>query len=170
VSGIIAQLLDLARRPASEPEPVDLNALVRDTVELVRPGLSAGGLRLDVLTDPLLPRVRGRGNQLQQVLLNLLTNAIDATSAGGTVTVRTFGTPRHADLDVADTGSGIPPAEQPHIFEPFFSTKASGRGTGLGLFIAREIVREHRGRIDLSSEPGKGTSFRVRLPALEEPA
>jgi signal transduction histidine kinase len=170
VSGIIAQLLDLTRRPASETEPVDLNALVRDTVELVRPGLSAGGLRLDVFTDPLLPRVGGRANQLQQVLLNLLTNAIDATSAGGAVTVRTFGTPRHAELEVTDTGAGIPPAEHAHIFEPFFSTKSSGRGTGLGLFIAREIVREHGGRIELSSERGKGASFRVRFPALEGPA
>ncbi|MBI2215982.1 MAG: HAMP domain-containing protein [Candidatus Rokubacteria bacterium] len=164
VSEIISQLLDLTRAPAGERESVDVNALVRDTVDLVRPGVSAGGLQVIVAIDAEVPAVRGHRNQLQQALLNLLTNAIDATPPGGTITVRTAATPAGAELAVADTGRGIGEAERARIFEPFFSTKSAGRGAGLGLFIVSAIVREHRGQIDLESEPGKGTTFRVRLP------
>jgi two-component system NtrC family sensor kinase len=168
VSEIIAQLLDLTRAPAGELESVDVNALVRDTVDLVRPGVSAGELQILVACDAEIPPVRGHRHQLQQALLNVLTNAIDATPPGGTITVRTAITPAGVELAVADTGRGIGGAERARIFEPFFSTKSAGRGAGLGLFIVSAIVREHRGQIELQSEPGKGTTFRVRLPAETE--
>lgn len=165
VTEIIGQLMDLTRREPERPTTVDLNRLIHETVELVRAGISAGHLVLRVETDPALPAVDGHANQLQQVLLNLLTNAIDATPANGTVTVRTqCGPDKLVVLEVTDTGHGIASPQVGHIFEPFFSTKASGRRTGLGLFITAQIVREHRGSIEVRSTEGEGTSFRVLLP------
>jgi len=167
VSEIITQLLDLTRRPPGEAAPVDVNSLVRDTAELVRPGLAAAGLTLELALAPNLPRVRGHGGQLQQVVLNLLTNAIDATPPGGRVKLATGNgrDPDGLEIEVSDTGAGIPDTDRKRIFEPFFSTKEPGRGTGLGLFISAQIVREHRGRIEVASAEGRGSSFRVLLPA-----
>ncbi len=167
VSEIIRQLLDLTRRDQGKPEPVDLNQLVRDTVELVRPAATATGLGVRVDLDHALPWLHGHGHQLQQVVLNLLTNAMDATPPGGGLFVTTRSRPDagQVELEVRDTGHGIPLAQQKQIFEPFFSTKNPGEGTGLGLFISTQIVREHRGRIEVISEEGSGSTFRVVLPA-----
>ena len=165
---IIGRLLDATRRVPGEPTAVDLNALVRDTAELVRPGLAGARLTLDVRGEPGLPAVLGQRDQLQQVILNLLTNAIDATPPDGRVAMTTRSRPGQDEVEIAiaDTGHGISPADRKHVFEPFFSTKESGRGTGLGLFITAEIVREHKGRIELDSDEGSGSTFRVCLPAL----
>ena len=167
---IISRLLDATRRVPSEPTAVDLNALVRDTAELVRPGLAGARLTLDVSTEPMLPAVLGQRDQLQQVILNLLTNAIDATPPDGRVamTTRTRPGQEEVEIAIADTGLGIAPADRKHIFEPFFSTKEAGHGTGLGLFITGEIVREHKGRIELDSDEGSGSTFRVCLPAVRD--
>jgi signal transduction histidine kinase len=172
VTEIITQLLDLTRRPTGEAASVDVNGLVRETVELVRPGLGAAGLSLELGLRPGLPRVRGHASQLQQVVLNLLTNAIDATPAGGRITVSTGNgaDPDHLEIEVTDTGAGIPDTDRKRIFEPFFSTKEPGRGTGLGLFISAQIVREHRGRIEVASAEGRGSSFRVLLPTEAAPS
>lgn len=164
---IITKLLDVTRPTPGQPEPVDLNRLVRETSELVRPAVAAAGLSLQVATEPELPPIQGHGGQLQQVVLNLLTNAMDATPSGGSIHVQTR---RRADedaveLEIRDTGRGIGQEEQRRIFEPFFSTKGSGRGTGLGLFISAQIVRDHKGRIDLESAEGRGSTLRVVLPA-----
>jgi signal transduction histidine kinase len=169
VTQIITQLLDLTRRDHGEPVAVDLNRLVQDTADLVRPSLAATRLGLDVKPAAGLPSARGHGNQLQQVVLNLLTNAMDATLPGGTIRVltRSLANDAQVELEVSDSGRGIPAAQLKQIFEPFFSTKEPGRGTGLGLFISAEIVREHKGRIDVTSEEGHGTTFRVRLPAFD---
>ena len=165
---IIGRLLDATRRVPGEPTSVDLNALVRDTAEVVRPGLAGARLTLDVRAEPGLPAVLGQRDQLQQVILNLLTNAIDATPPDGRVemTTRTRPGREEVEIAIADTGPGISPADRKHIFEPFFSTKEAGHGTGLGLFITAEIVREHKGRIELDSDEGNGSTFRVCLPAL----
>ena len=167
VTEIITQLLDLTRRDHGEPAAVDLNRLVRATADLVRPGVATASLKLDITPDAALPPVRGHANQLQQVVLNLLTNAMDATPPGGTIRVatRTTADDAHVELEVTDSGRGIPAHQLKQIFEPFFSTKEAGRGTGLGLFISSEIVREHKGRIDVTSEEGHGSTFRVRFPA-----
>jgi len=161
---IIAQLLDLARRPGGPPSSLELNRLVRDTIDLVRPGVSGAGIRLVLDLEKASTAMRGHLGQLQQVVLNLLTNALDATPVGGRVAVRTRAVDEQLTLEVADTGHGIPAAHRKDIFEPFFSTKEPGRGTGLGLFIARQIVREHEGDIEVESEDGLGTTFRVSLP------
>lgn len=164
VTEIISQLLDLTRRPPADPEAVDLNRLVRETSELVRPVATAAGLSLNVHSDATLPRVLGHGHQLQQVVLNLLTNAMDATPSGGRIDVATRAVDGSVELEVRDTGCGIGEAERKRIFDPFFSTKEPGHGTGLGLFISAEIVRDHKGRIELDTEEGHGSTFRVVLP------
>jgi two-component system NtrC family sensor kinase len=116
--------------------------------------------------------VRGRSEQLQQVFLNLLTNAIDATPGGGRIEVTTRALPDAGEVEiaVADTGRGISAVDRKQIFEPFFSTKEPGHGTGLGLFITAEIVHEHKGRIEIDSEVGRGSTFRVVLPAADDAA
>jgi signal transduction histidine kinase len=164
---IITQLLELTHRSAGRPEALDVGGLVRETVELARPGMSAVGLafRVDVATD--LPRARGHARQLQQVVLNLLTNAMDATPAGGRVDVAVLAGQGGVVIEVRDSGHGIAPAHRKQIFEAFFSTKPPGQGTGLGLFISSRIVRDLKGSIEVESEPGRGSTFRVRLPAME---
>ncbi|PYN81144.1 MAG: hypothetical protein DMD96_10960 [Candidatus Rokuibacteriota bacterium] len=166
---IIARFLDATRRVPGESSAVDLNDLARDTAVLVRPGLASAGLGLDVHAEPALPLVRGQRDQLQQVILNLLTNAIDATPSGGRVEVTTLARPAQGEVEIAiaDSGHGIAATDRKHIFDPFFSTKEAGRGTGLGLFITAEIVREHKGRIEIESDEGRGSTFRVILPAVE---
>jgi signal transduction histidine kinase len=172
VIDIIARLLDVTRHASGESEPVDLERLARDTAELVRPTLTTASLTLDVRAEPGLPRVQGRPDQLQQVILNLLTNAIAATPPGGRIDVTTRRLPMHGEVEiaVADTGRGIAASDRAKIFEPFFSTKEPGHATGLGLFLTAEIVREHKGRIEIESEPGRGSTFRVLLPAVETSA
>jgi two-component system NtrC family sensor kinase len=167
VSEIITQLLDLTRRSAGDPGPVDVSRLVREAVELVRPGMAAAGLGFRVSQATELPRVHGHAGQLQQVILNLLTNAMDATPPRGTVEVQTRAVSERGEvvIEVRDSGQGIAPAHRKQIFEPFFSTKAPGRGSGLGLFISSQIVHDHRGRIEVESEPDRGSTFRVVLPA-----
>jgi signal transduction histidine kinase len=162
---IIAQLLDLTRREPGPPAPVDLNRLLMDTADVVRPGLAERRLGFELVPAAGLPPVLGHASQLQQVVLNLLTNAMDATPPGGCVRVVTQARPGQVELEVTDTGRGIPAAQQAHIFEPFFSTKAAGHGTGLGLSVSAQIVREHQGRIEVTSTEGRGTTVRVLLPA-----
>jgi two-component system NtrC family sensor kinase len=121
---------------------------------------------------PGLPPVRGNAEQLIQVLMALLLNAADAVEHGGTLTVRTGLAPRPDEVIVAveDTGPGIPPAELSKIFEPFFTTKPQGRGTGLGLSICYGIIEDHRGRIEVDSQVGRGSTFQVFLPTIAEAA
>jgi len=159
-------LLDVTRRASGAPGPVDLERLARDTADLVRPGAVSAQVLVEVKAQGNLLPVQGRYDQLQQVMLNLLTNALDATPSGGRIEVTVgHGAAGEVEIAVHDTGRGISAADQKRIFEPFFSTKEAGHGTGLGLFISAEIVREHRGRIESESEEGRGTTFRVALPA-----
>ncbi len=169
VTEIITQLLDLTRRSAGDAGPVDVGRLVREAIDLVRPGMVAARLAFQVNSAKALPRVHGHAGQLQQVILNLLTNAMDATPPEGRVEVVTRAVAERGEVivEVRDSGHGIPPAQRKHIFEPFFSTKAPGRGSGLGLFISAQIVRDHKGAMEVESEPGRGSTFRVVLPAVE---
>lgn len=167
VSEIIARLLEVTHRDAGARAPVDVAHLVVETTELVRPALAAAGLSLSVEAGADLPAVAGVGPQLQQVLLNLLTNAIDASPPGGSVTVRAGRRPPgdEVEITVRDAGPGLDAEQRRRIFEPFFSTKPPGKGTGLGLFIATKIVEDHRGRLEVDSTPGAGAVFRLVLPA-----
>jgi signal transduction histidine kinase len=117
-----------------------------------------------------LPPVACYPGKVNQVVLNLLANAIDACPSGGRVSVRTRAGPDGVELHVLDTGHGIDPAIRDRIFDPFFTTKPVGQGTGLGLSISYGIVQAHGGSITVESTPGRGTHFVVRLPSVPSPA
>ena len=115
-----------------------------------------------------LPAVRGSANKLQQVFLNLFLNARDAMPGGGMLEVRTAAHNGSVEIEVADTGAGIAREHIHRIFDPFFTTKANGRGTGLGLSVSYGIIKEHAGKVDVRSTPGKGTSFRLEFPVARK--
>jgi two-component system, NtrC family, sensor kinase len=116
-----------------------------------------------------LPPVLGSITRLQQVFLNLFMNARDSMPQGGMLEVRTAAQNGHVEIEVTDTGSGISPEHIQRIFDPFFTTKATGRGTGLGLSVSYGIIKEHLGKVDVRSTPGKGTSFRLEFPVARKP-
>lgn len=169
---IVDQLLDFSRPKGSAKAPVAVNALVEDTLFLLKHHKRFRRVAVTRALAPALPPVRGNAEQLIQVLMALLLNAADAVEHGGTLTVRTGLAPRPDEVVVAveDTGPGIPPAELSKIFEPFYTTKPQGRGTGLGLSICYGIIEDHRGRIEAASQVGRGSTFQVFLPAIVEAA
>jgi two-component system, NtrC family, sensor kinase len=164
---IVDGLLDFSRPKRTPRRPVSLNALVDETLFLLKHHQRFKRLEVVRALEPGLPDTVGSQEQLIQVLMALMLNALDAMERGGRLTVRTRrgATPTgEVVVEIEDTGAGIPPAEQPKIFEPFYTTKPPGRGTGLGLSICYGIVADHRGRIEVDSAPGRGTIFRVHLP------
>jgi two-component system NtrC family sensor kinase len=171
-SRIVDGLLDFSRPKAKTKGTVALNGLVEEALFLLKH--HARFKRLDVIKelDPSAPAATGDAEQLIQVLMALLLNALDAMEAGGRLTVRTGRSPHRGDevvITVEDTGIGIARGEQSKIFEPFYTTKPPGRGTGLGLSICYGIVEQHRGRIEVDSQVGRGTTFRVYLPVPGTP-
>ncbi len=165
MTSIIRRFLDSARALTPAPEPTDVAALVEDAISLTLSAEARARVRVErnvpddvghAVTDPGLVR---------HVLTNLLSNAVDAMPDGGTLAVRVERLGTDLALSVSDTGSGIDPDERRRIFEPFYSTKAPGRGTGLGLAICREIAGALKGRIEVESEPGVGSTFTFVVPA-----
>ncbi|HJS48627.1 MAG TPA: ATP-binding protein, partial [Gemmatimonadales bacterium] len=171
-SRIVDQLLDFSRPKGTAKVPVAVNALVEDTLFLLKHHKQFRRVAVARALAPGLPPVRGNAEQLIQVLMALLLNAADAVEQGGSLTIRTGPAARPDELVVAvdDTGPGIPPGELSKIFEPFWTTKPQGRGTGLGLSICYGIIEDHRGRIEVDSQPGRGSSFQVFLPTVAEAA
>jgi signal transduction histidine kinase len=158
-----------SRRQEPEKKPVDLNTLVENATELVGHQARLGQVRLERRLEQSLPSVPADGGQLRQVLLALLMNALDATPAGGCITVLTArGSPGQVVLSVEDDGVGIPREILDKIWSPFFSTKPFGKSTGLGLAVCHGIVVAHGGSIEVDSEPGRGTRMHVRLPVAEQ--
>jgi signal transduction histidine kinase len=177
ISGFITQLLAPARQPAPHLRVVHLSDVVRRVWEAVSDRGAAANVEitLDLSEEP--PPIMGDPEQLQQVLLNLSVNALQAVGATGRVTLQTRFQPAgplspagHVEVEVSDTGPGIPAHHLPHIFAPFFTTKGLSGGTGLGLTISREIVRSHHGEIHVESLLGHGTRFVVSLPLASEVA
>ncbi|HUK53244.1 MAG TPA: ATP-binding protein [Candidatus Binatia bacterium] len=164
-SEIVNNLLNFSRTAAAEFTNVDLNAVIEETLTLVAHPFRAGHVSVIKEFEEALPAVNGSGNRLQQVFLNLFLNAKDAMPSGGMLEVRTSSQNGSVSIEVTDTGVGIPGENLHRIFDPFFTTKATGRGTGLGLSVSYGIVQEHKGRIEVRSTPGKGTSFRLEFPA-----
>jgi PAS domain S-box-containing protein len=162
---IVNGLLNLARPAQVESGPVDLNAVINDVLALLDHQLRTAHIqvRKDLSSDP--PIVLGIEHKLQQVFLNLFLNARDAMPKGGWLSVTTRTAGAAADIEVGDTGTGIPSEHMSRIYDPFFTTKAIGKGTGLGLSITYGIVQEHAGTIACESAVGKGTRFRLTLPA-----
>jgi signal transduction histidine kinase len=168
---ITTGVLGFARNRSSGFEPTDLGRVVEDSLMLLEKEMSKYRIRVEKQIEAV-PLAWANGNQIQQVLLNLLINARQAMLSGGLVVVRLSldAAADTIDLMVRDTGSGIPPETLRKIFDPFFTTKsgpdASGKGgTGLGLAMCRDIIESHHGRIRVASTPGRGTAFTLKLPA-----
>ena len=168
LTAITEEYLRFARLPKPSMQRSDLNDLVRDLLEFVRPELVAAGVSVEQRLSPGLPRVLADVAQLRQLLLNLVRNAREAMPGGGSLKVSTRGGEGSVQIEVRDTGPGIDPARLQRIFDPFFTTKE--RGTGLGLAMAQEIAQEHGGQLTCDSTVGSGTTFVLRLPALVEQA
>jgi PAS domain S-box-containing protein len=170
---LVQDLLTFSRISRSEREPLDLNQTVERALSLIKAEARLHNVNLVKSLAPSLPPILGTPNQIQQVVINLANNALDAMSNQGTLTVTTALIKEEGrtwvTLAIADTGSGIPKDVLPRIFEPFFTTKPVGKGTGLGLGLVHEIVQKHSGTIQVESRPGH-TEFRVKFPAPERAA
>ncbi|MGQ9738785.1 MAG: hybrid sensor histidine kinase/response regulator [Armatimonadota bacterium] len=179
---IVDALLTFSRRSMPDMRPCDLNGLISTTQQILSHVLPAN-IRLETHLRENISPVNADAMQIEQVVINLCTNARDAMPAGGTITLRTYTVTlesarvmsgielppgEYVCLEVEDTGEGIPPEHLPRIFDPFFTTKPVGMGTGLGLATVYGIVQAHGGGIDVQSHLGKGTCFRILLPALRE--
>lgn len=165
-SAIVKRLLDFARQREPTFESLNLVALIRDTVALVTRQAVVTNKRINIELPATLPAVQADHQMLQQAILNLLTNALDAIEEEGLVRITARSAASDVELLVHDNGSGIPPEHLAKIFDPFFTTKEVGRGTGLGLAICQGIVEQHGGSIEVKSDgEGKGTTVTIRLPA-----
>jgi two-component system, NtrC family, sensor kinase len=167
---IVRNLLDFTRESESVSELVDLGALVRSTANLALNQAKVSGIELKVDIDPDLPNIRGDKQQLKQVFLNLIINALDAVEGVDRDRKVLITVSKHAttsgflNVCVHDNGEGIPEPVMARIFDPFFTTKPVGKGNGLGLSVSQGIARKHGGRIEVQSEEGKYSKFNVVLP------
>ena len=159
---ILEDFLRFARVQELRTTPTDLNAVLEEVLDFCEGQGVSQGIVSRTQLDPLLPPVPLDIDLFKQALLNLILNAQHAMSEGGELILTTRREGAWAELDVVDTGVGIPAANQAHVFDAFFSTRPGG--SGLGLPTTRKIIEAHGGQIDLESEPGKGSRFRVRLP------
>ena len=164
-TSIVNGLLDFSRPKGKTMAAVNVNAIVEEALFLLKHHPRFRQIELRTELAPTLPVTQGNAEQLVQVMMALLLNALDAMEAGGRLTVRTaHARGNEVAIEVEDTGHGIPRTDQSKIFEPFYTTKPPGRGTGLGLSICYGIVEQHRGRIEVESQLGRGAVFRVHLP------
>jgi len=169
---IVKNLLTFARATPMNYEPADLNAVIDRCVRLVRHKLELAGVELRLDLAPDLPLVPCDPAQIEQVLLSFILNAIDAMPKGGNLSLASRAQPdlHEVRVEVRDDGVGIPAEVVPRLFEPFFTTKEGAHGLGLGLAISQSIIERHQGRIEVASEPGRGTLFTVILPTRGAPA
>jgi signal transduction histidine kinase len=166
---IVQNLLRFARASThEEPEPVDVNHVVRETLSFLSHQMVSNGVQLDSrLADPI-PAIKGHAGKLQQILTNILINALQAIRSGeGRVVVETSVADNWVTIRITDTGEGIPEENLDKIFEPFFTTKEIGQGTGLGLSVTYGLVKDMGGNIAVESQVGKGTTFTVAFPVME---
>lgn len=177
IERIVRGMLDRTRIEEATLSPLDLNALLRRICDTTTPSLESHGVRLSVDLNPGLPPIAGQPDHLQQVFINLINNALDAMPAGGELNISTAfnvsgrqtGTEPNYNIvvEITDTGCGMAEEVRAHIFDPLYTTKDRGRGTGLGLVIVSQVVREHRGQIEVESSPGTGTTFRLLFPEVD---
>ncbi|MBW1849950.1 MAG: HAMP domain-containing histidine kinase [Deltaproteobacteria bacterium] len=169
---IISNLLDFARESSSQLEPLNLDHLLVETISLASSQIKLSGIKIQFQATENLPRIHGDSQQLEQVFLNLILNAIDASQKGAKIQVVVLPAdePNYLAVKVIDFGTGIPEHIMPSVFDPFFTTKGKGKGTGLGLSVSQGIVAKHGGRIRVSSREGAGTTFTVTLPVTTIPS
>jgi two-component system NtrC family sensor kinase len=163
---LVKNLLTFSRTTPMNLQPANLNQVINRSLRLVQHQLDLAGIHVQPQLDPKLPQVQCDAAQIEQVVLALVMNALDAMPQGGNLWLTTSFTrePNQACIMVRDDGSGIPAEILPRIFEPFLTTKETGRGVGLGLAISHSILERHRGTIEVQSEQGRGTTFTVTLP------
>jgi two-component system NtrC family sensor kinase len=162
---IVRNLLEFSRKRQFQPEPADVRELIDSTLQLVRSQMPANIERRVRIPDDL-PPIQVDKRRIQQALLNIVLNAVDAMPKGGVLKIEAALTEMgdKIQIDISDTGSGINPEHLAKIFDPFFTTKGVGHGTGLGLSVSYGIIQQHQGTIVPWSKPGRGTSFRIILP------
>ena len=171
---IIQNYLSYTRGRAPR-QKIDINELIRDTLLLLRPVFEQRNVQVSTVLADALPAVHGDGNSIQRVLINLLDNAVDASDPGGSVKISSAESAGTGDngqgvvIELVDAGAGIPPEILPKVFDLFVTTKAPGKGTGLGLVICQEIVKAHGGAINIASQVGQGTTVTVFLPGATGP-
>jgi signal transduction histidine kinase len=171
MGNLVTSLLQFSRRSQKQLSTVNICEDIESTIELVHYHLSKNNIQVIREFAPEVPGIIADHQQLRQLFLNLFTNASDAMPKGGTLTIRAASLPEEKKIyiEVADTGTGIPPEILPKVMEPFYTTKPEGKGTGLGLAICRRIAQEHGGTISIASEgiPGKGSIVRVSLSSID---
>ena len=167
ITRVMNQLLSFARRKPPQPGPLWLQEVIENSLDMFRERLSNHNIHVDTQMGADCPKVQADSDQMSQVLINLIMNAVHAMPQGGTLRV---GLERERDmvkLTVSDSGHGIPKEVVSKIFDPFFTTKEFGKGTGLGLTVVKGIIEEHQGSITVESEEGRGTTFTILLPISE---
>jgi PAS domain S-box-containing protein len=168
VKDLLRTLLDIARPQSALPEAISLVEVLDHSLGFFREKLKGRGIVVETNYSPV-PKIVAERDRLEQVFLNLIVNAVDAMASGGTLTVQLSRfSPELLEVCIADTGCGIEPAVLDHIFEPFYTTKERGKGTGLGLLVSQRIIHDHGGKITASSEPDVGTQITIRLPIEAE--
>ncbi len=161
---ITTGLLDFSRLRTGDRHPLDLAEILRSSANLISHQKRGDNIQIKIEAGSELPLVKADGGQIQQAIIALATNAIDAMPDGGVLTFRAVAEPKRVSIEVEDTGVGIPPEDLSKIFEPFFTTKAVGEGTGLGLAVCYGIITDHGGRLSVRSNMEKGTTFSIHLP------
>ncbi|MCY7376907.1 MAG: hypothetical protein LH472_13185 [Pyrinomonadaceae bacterium] len=161
IEQIVREMLDRTRFGASEHPPLNLNELLQKTFDAVEPTLVENRVELKIDLAENLPLVSGDADRLQQVFLNLVNNALDAMPAGGKLEISTAFNANEVAVEFIDNGAGMDTDTSGKIFQPLFTTKERGRGTGLGLFVVNRILHEHAAKITVESEPEKGTKFKL---------
>lgn len=161
---ITHQLLGEVKSPGPQAHEINMSELAQETVDAAATEAAKKGIRFRVVSDRGSPVIWSDPYQIRQILINLLTNAVQASSAGDEITLRLMPFPHGIRVSVKDQGQGIPRENLDKIFDPFFSTKSPGNGTGLGLYVARRVVEDLEGTIEVESLYGRGTEFSVRLP------
>jgi two-component system NtrC family sensor kinase len=168
-SEIVKGLLDFSRSERPEFEPLAISRVIDETLKLVRNQVMLSGIQVERNIPTQEPLISGDRKSLQQVFLNLFINAIQAMPDGGSLHIKVHTQDSQwLKIDVGDTGSGIEPEHLPHIFDPFYTTKEVGRGTGLGLSVTYGIIEKHGGHIEAHSQKGEGTTFTIILPIAEK--
>jgi two-component system NtrC family sensor kinase len=172
-SEIVNGLLNFSRTSGTAFTEIDVNTVIRDTLNLLEHQFKTSNVRLESALEVSLPRILGNPGKLQQVFLNLFLNAKDAMAGGGTLRVATE-VNGHVGVSISDTGSGIAPEHVKRIYDPFFTTKSAPRegqrrGTGLGLAVTYGIIQEHAGKIEVESQAGRGTTFYLEFPLARKP-
>jgi two-component system NtrC family sensor kinase len=169
IEGIVRNLLDFAKPKVADLKEADINNTIRKAVKLMQNTLDISNIELNLSLDPSIQHVFIDEPQIQQVLVNLIVNAIQAMSPGGKLFIKTRACESKSAviIEVGDNGKGIPPEFLPHIFDPFFSTKGVG-GTGLGMSISYGIIKNHKGNIKVESTVDVGTTFTIELPVYKK--